>query len=81
MDFVLKKQFDATAKEIYDTWLSSDGHIKMTGGAAAISDKIGDKFTAWDAYIEGRNIDLEPNKRIFQSWRTSQFDEDKNNHK
>ena len=76
MEFILKTNFNTTSKKIYDTWLSSEGHTKMTGGSAIISNKIGDKFTAWDGYIEGVNIDLEPNKRIFQTWRTSQFSED-----
>ena len=75
MEFILKTIFHANAKEIYESWLSSEGHTRMTGGSANISDKIGDKFTAWDGYIEGINIDLEPNKRIFQTWKTSKFDE------
>ena len=75
MEFILKISFNTTAKKIYETWLSSEGHTKMTGGSAIISDKIRDESTAWDGYIEGKNIDLEPNKRIFQTWRTSQFNE------
>ncbi len=30
-------------------------------------------FTAWDGYITGRNLTLEPGRRIVQSWRTAQF--------
>jgi activator of HSP90 ATPase len=81
MEFILKTSFNTTAKKIYETWLASEGHTKMTGGSAIISDKIGAKFTAWDGYIEGENIDLEPNKRILQSWRTSQFNEDEEDSK
>ena len=81
MEFILKRSFNTTAKKIYDTWLSGEGHTKMTGGSAIISDKIGDKFTAWDGYIEGENIDLEPNKRILQTWRTSQFEDDEEDSK
>ncbi len=76
MEFILKTNFNTTAKKIYESWLTSEGHTRMTGGSASVSGKIGDKFTAWDGYIEGKNIDLEPNKRIFQTWRTPQFDED-----
>ena len=76
MEFILKTNFNTTAKKIYDSWLSSEGHTRMTGGFSNVSDKIGDKFTAWDGYIVGVNIDLEPNKRIFQTWRTSQFNVD-----
>jgi activator of HSP90 ATPase len=75
MKFILKTKINTSAKEIYTTWLSSEGHTNMTGGAATISDKIGDNFTAWDGYIEGKNIELEPYKRILQAWRTSQFEE------
>ena len=75
MEFTLKTKIKATAEEIYSTWLNSGGHTKMTGGKATASDKIGDGFTAWDGYIEGKNISLEPNSRIVQSWRTSQFEE------
>lgn len=75
MQFTLKTIINATAKEIYTSWLSSEGHTNMTGGAASISEKIGDKFNAWDGYIEGENLELEPHKRILQSWRTSQFED------
>jgi activator of HSP90 ATPase len=75
MKFTLKAKINTTTKNIYTTWLNSDGHTNMTGGEAIVSDIIGDKFTAWNGYIEGKNIELEPNKRILQSWRTSQFEE------
>ena len=75
MKFKLKTTIHTTAENIYTTWLNSEGHTNMTGGVASISDKIGAKFTAWDGYIEGTNIELESNKRILQSWRTSEFEE------
>ncbi len=75
MEFTVKTKIKASAKTIYTTWLSSEGHTHMTGGAATISAKVGDRFTAWDGYIEGTNIALEPYTRILQSWRTSQFEE------
>lgn len=76
MEFTLKTKIDATPEQIYRAWLSSDGHSKMTGGIANVSDKIGDKFTAWGGYIDGKNMELEPFNRILQSWRTSQFEKD-----
>ena len=74
MEFSLKARMNATPEQIYNAWLSSEGHTSMTGGNATTSDKIGDSFTAWDGYIGGKNIELEPNKRILQSWRTGQFE-------
>lgn len=75
MEFTLTTKIKASAKAIYSTWLSSDGHTNMTGGEATISANVGDRFTAWDGYIEGENIELKPYSRILQSWRTSQFEE------
>ena len=76
MEFTLKTTIDASAEKIYTAWLSSEGHTKMTGGVATISDQVGASFTAWDGYIEGKNLELEPYRRIVQSWRTSQFEEE-----
>lgn len=76
MEFTLKTIIKSSAKEIYSTWLNSTGHTNMTGGMAVISNKIGDSFTTWDGYIEGKNVDLEPFHRIVQLWRTSDFDEE-----
>ncbi len=66
----------ATVKQIYTAWLSSKGHTAMTGSKATCSATVGKTFTAWDGYIEGKNLELGPNKRIVQSWRTSEFPED-----
>jgi len=74
MEFTIVREIEASAKEIYTAWLDSEGHSKMTGGEATASEKIGEGFTAWDGYIEGKNIALQPYTRIVQSWRTSQFE-------
>lgn len=73
MEIILKTTLNAPARDIYKAWLSSEGHSKMTGGEATASNKVGGAFTAWDGYINGKNLVLEENKRIVQSWRTSQF--------
>ena len=48
----------------------------MTGGRATGSARVGGKFTAWDGYISGRNLELAPPSRIVQAWRTSDFPDD-----
>lgn len=75
MEFTLNTKIKATAEEIYTAWITSEGHTKMTGGVAQTTAKIGAEFSAWDGYIEGENIALEPFNRIVQSWRSSQFQE------
>ena len=64
----------ASPEEVYDAWLDSEKHGAMTGGAAEVNAVIGGKFTAWDGYISGKNIELIRPGLIIQSWRTSEFD-------
>ncbi len=73
-EFTLSDVIPATPQQIYDAWLDSEGHANLTGGAGAdISASEGAKYTAWDGYITGRNVLLEPYTRIVQSWRTAEF--------
>jgi len=65
----------ATPQDVYKAWLDSDQHEKMTGSSAKASDQVGGEFEAWDGYIQGVNVELNPNSRIFQSWRTTEFEE------
>ena len=64
-----------TPEELYGLWLTSEGHSKLTGSAAKSGSLIGDAFTAWDGYISGKTIGLQPNRRIIQLWRTTEFPE------
>lgn len=73
IDFVVSAIIPASPEEIYHAWLSSDGHSGMTGSPATASDQVGDEFSAWDGYIQGRNLELEPHTRIVQAWRTTEF--------
>jgi uncharacterized protein YndB with AHSA1/START domain len=74
VEFEVSTVILAPAKELYDAWLDSERHTKMTGGAAETSAVVGARFTAWDGYIEGKNLELDEPDRIVQSWRTSEFD-------
>lgn len=76
MEFTLTTKIKASPKDIYTAWMSNEGHSNMTGGEAIISNKIDGEFTAWDGYIEGKTLTLEPFKRIVQSWRTDNFKEE-----
>ena len=65
----------ASTGQVLNAWLNSEEHTKMTGGKAEVSDVIGATFRAWDGYIEGTNLELDPGKRILQNWRTTEFEE------
>src|SRR5262249_42865516 len=74
LEFSVSDLIPASAQDIYDAWLSSSGHEKITGGQPAqISAQEGATFTVWNGYISGRNLKLEPGRRIIQSWRTTKF--------
>jgi len=71
--FKLSAVIPAPPAEVYKAWLSTKGHTLMTGSAARVTGKVNGKFTAWDGYIFGRTLELEPDRRIVQAWRTSEF--------
>lgn len=65
----------ATPKEVYTAWMDSYEHSACTGGEADIDPVVGGAYTAWDGYISGTTLALEPFSRIVQSWRTTEFPE------
>ena len=76
IEFIVTAIIPASPEEVYNAWLSSEGHSGMTGSPAFCSANIGDEFTAWEGYIQGKNLELEYGKRIVQSWRTTEFSDD-----
>jgi activator of HSP90 ATPase len=75
--FTVSDIIPGTPQAIYDAWLDSAGHAAMTGGKAAQATPTpGGRFTAWEGYISGANLDLEAGRRIVQSWRTTKFTPD-----
>ncbi|HXQ41267.1 MAG TPA: SRPBCC domain-containing protein [Candidatus Udaeobacter sp.] len=75
-EYTLTAVIPASARDIYDAWLDSAAHSKMTGGQARASAELGAQIMAWDGYISGRNLELTPGERIVQAWRTTKFPED-----
>src|SRR5689334_13118284 len=61
------------AEEVYSALLDARNHAAFTGAAATGSGRVGSKFTAWDGYISGKNLELEPGKRIVQEWLTTEW--------
>jgi activator of HSP90 ATPase len=67
--------FNTSPRVIYEMLMDSRKHAKFTGEKARIGRKIGEKFTAYDGYISGVNLDLVPDKKIIQSWRGNDWPE------
>jgi activator of HSP90 ATPase len=73
--FTLSVELPVDPERLYKAWLSSKEHSAFTGGAAKITARVAGKFSAWDGYISGRTLELEPYRRIVQAWRTTEFPE------
>ena len=73
---IVRFSLHVPAREIYEAWLDSAKHTAMTGSPARASRLVGGEFTAWDGYITGKNLLLVENKKIVQSWRSSEFPEE-----
>jgi activator of HSP90 ATPase len=66
----------ASPEVVYRAWIDSEAHGKFTGSPAHIDPNVGGVYSAWDGYISGETLTLEPFRRIVQSWRTTDFPED-----
>lgn len=54
---------------LYKLYMDAKLHSFVTGAAAKISKKAGTSFSAHGNYITGKNLLLEENKTIVQTWR------------
>jgi activator of HSP90 ATPase len=66
----------ATPDEVYDAFMDPKKHSEFTGSKATCSPRVGGKFTAWEGYISGKNLELEKGKKIVQEWVTTEWPQD-----
>ena len=59
--------------ELYDALLNARKHAAFTGARATSVARVGGRFTAWDGYICGTHLELEPPRRIVQAWWTTEW--------
>lgn len=71
----IKEIFKAKPQTIYNAWLDSELHSKMTGGQAVCSSGVNESFSTWGGYISGKNLELKPYTEIVQAWRTTEFND------
>ena len=71
----LKTTIPALPEEVYEALLDPRIHSEFTGSKATGKAEVGEKFTAWDGYISGRNLELKKGKRIVQEWITTEWPE------
>lgn len=67
--------FRASPHDIYEMLMDSKLHSRFSGAKASISRKKGGRFTAYDGWINGRNIEIVKDKKIVQEWRGADWPE------
>jgi activator of HSP90 ATPase len=60
--------FAASPREIYHLIMDSKKHTAFTGSKATMSTKVNGKFSVFDGYCHGTNIELTEGKKIVQAW-------------
>jgi uncharacterized protein YndB with AHSA1/START domain len=71
--FEISTFLPAPPEVVFHAWLDSATVAEFTGSPAEGDDQPGSAFTAWDGYITGTNLEIDPPNRILQSWRTTEF--------
>jgi activator of HSP90 ATPase len=61
--------------DVYEALMDSRKHAQFTGDKASISRKVGGKFSVFDGYSEGTNLELIQDTKIVQAWRASDWQE------
>lgn len=67
--------FRAAPHDVYEALMNPRLHASFTGGKAVIPRKVGARFSCYDDYITGFHLHLEPDTRIVQAWRGSDWRE------
>ena len=60
--------FTGKPEDVYQLIMDQKKHAAFTGGKATISKKIDGKFSVFDGYCHGYNIELTEGKKIVQAW-------------
>ena len=63
----------ADPEKVYNAFMDSKIHSEFTGSKATGKPVVGAKFTAWDGYIFGKNLELVKGKKIVQEWETTEW--------
>jgi activator of HSP90 ATPase len=66
--------FKATPIEVYQAIMDAEKHSDFTNSEVVIVNQEGTIFSAYDGYIEGKNILLIEGKKIVQLWQALEED-------
>ena len=60
--------FTAKAQDVYEALMDAKKHAAFTGANAKIDKKVNGKFSVYDGYCHGYNIEFVKNEKIVQAW-------------
>lgn len=63
----------ASPRELFNAFLDSRQHSRITGAPARTGRRVGARFIAFGGALSGRNLMIIPGKMIVQAWRSTQF--------
>jgi activator of HSP90 ATPase len=66
---------NATPHDVYEALMDSKKHTEFTEAKAVMSRNVGGKFTAFDDWASGTNVELVKDKKIVQTWRGADWPE------
>jgi uncharacterized protein YndB with AHSA1/START domain len=69
----LSEVIPARPERIYAAWMSSEEHTAFTGDKAVVEPFVGGAHSTFDGYSAGRTVELQPGRRIVQTWRAEDF--------
>ncbi len=70
---VQKTVIPAAPSLVYEAFVDGQKHAAFTHSPASSEESVGGQFSAWDGYIAGRYLELEPGKRIVAEWQTTEW--------
>jgi activator of HSP90 ATPase len=56
--------------EIYEAFMDSKKHSKLTESKAKVSREVGGDFSIFEGSLSGKNVELIQDKKIVQTWRS-----------
>jgi len=62
------EEFDSNPLELYDLLMNAKKHAAFTGTKVTMSKKPKGKFSVFDGYCKGYNIELIAGEKIVQAW-------------
>lgn len=60
--------FNAKPSDVYEMIMDAKKHGQICGGKVTMSKKVNGKFSVYDGYCHGHNIELTEGKKIIQAW-------------